>query len=195
MAELADVTHESAPAAAPAPAAPNAVIFRGMPRNMVVGTTLLLAGALAFLMGMTDVFFARAMAWVFVIWGALFLLNDLRDWARSWAVSDEGLRIGLHTPFWQPRRVWNWDNINRMDLIVKRNDPKPQDMVMQVYCTPPGDSVLLREDKIYVPMLAELIAQRAKLKPTHANNPPFDTLPTAKGTYVWNKSGKFVAAM
>lgn len=202
MADVVEVPHTSASAgyAAAAPSAPAAdkseIVFHGSPRNMVVGTTLLLAGASAFLMGMTDVFFAEAVAYVFIIWGALFLLNDLLDWTRSWSVSDEGVRIGINIGFWKPRTQWEWANINRLDLVVKRYEPKPQDVVMQVYYTAPGDPVLAREDRIFSPELAEIIIKRAGLKPTHAVNPAvLDALPPDKTTYIWNKSGKFNAAM
>lgn len=191
MADVADATQPRAPVAAE-----SEIVFHGSPRNMVVGTTMLLAGALAFVMGMTDVFFAEAIAWTFVIWGILFLLYDLLDWTRSWTVTDEGLRIGINTRLRKPRTKWEWANINRMDLVVKRYEPKPQDVVMQVYYTAPGDTVLAREDRVFSPDLAQIIIERANLKATHANNPAvFSALPPDKTTYVWNKSGKFNVAM
>ncbi len=204
MADVADVTHASVPApaagygsaAAPVePPATHEIVFHGTPKNMAVGTTLLLAGASAFMMGMTDVFFAEAFAWTFVIWGVLFLLGDIVDWNRNWVVSDDGLKIGINTPFVDRRNTWEWDNISRLDLVVKRYEPKPQDVVMQVYYTVPGDNVLAREDRTLSPELARIIIERANLKPTHTNNPTsFDALSPEKTTYIWNKSGKFATA-
>ncbi len=183
------------PDAAPPTLPENAIAFRGSPRNMVVGFSLLLAGALAFTMGMTDVFFARAMAWVFVIWGALFLLGDLIDYTKIWVVTDEALVIRWPSRFWMPRKVWDWEHISRLDLLVKRIDPKVEDLEMQVYYTAEGSAVLEREDRVYSEELVRLILERAKLKPTHANNPTsFGTVPPAKATYTWNRTGKMVAA-
>jgi len=196
MADVVDMTHADATGAAAAPpeARPE-IVFHGTPRNMVVGVTMLLAGASAFMMGMTDVFFAEALAWTFVIWGVLFLLGDLLDWNRNWVVRDDGLHIGVKWPFLPVRNQWEWENVSRMDLVVKRYEPKPQDVVMQVYYTAPGDSVLARQDRPLSPELARLIVEKANLKPTHADNPTsFETLSPEKKTYIWNKSGKFTAA-
>ncbi len=204
MADVVEMPHASTPAPAvydstAAPVAPsnaNEIVFHGTPKNMVVGSTMLLAGIMAFPMGMTDVFFAEAIAWTFIIWGALFLLSDILEWNRNWVVSDEGIRIGVKTPLIDRRPNWDRENINRMDLVVKRYEPKPQDVVMQVYYTAPGDSVLAREDRRLSPELARIIITRANLKATHVNNPTsFETLAPEKATYVWNKSGKFTAAL
>jgi hypothetical protein len=169
------------------------IVFRGAPGNMVVGVALLLAGASAFVMGMTDVFFAEAMAWTFIIWGALFLFGDLIDSTKSWTVTSEALEINTALRFWTPRKVWPWQMINRLDVIAKRNNGKAEDVEMQVYFTPEGDTVLEREDRVYSPQLAKLIIERSGLKSTHANNPTNnDDAPPAKGQYVWNRSGKMV---
>ena len=190
MTNVADVTQSSAPVDES-----TEIVFHGTPRNMVVGTTFLLAGVIAFTMGMTTVFFAKALAWTFVIWGVLFLLYDFYDWNRTWVVSDEGLRIGSGVSRRKSRTVWEWANVNRLDLIVKRYQPKTQDIVMQVYYTAPGDARLVREDRVFSPDLARLIIERASLKATHAINPAeLDVFPPDKVTYIWNKSGKFTAA-
>lgn len=171
------------------------IVFRGSPRNMVVGITLLLSGIAAFVMGMTDVFFAEAMAWTFIIWGALFLFADLIDYTGTWTVTPEALEINAALRFWQPRKPWTWAHINRLDIIVKRADAKPEDIEMQIYFTPPGDSVLEREDRVYSPQLAQLILAHTGLKPTHASNPSnLEDVPAGKAQYVWNRSGKLVVA-
>jgi hypothetical protein len=171
------------------------IAFRGSPRNMAVGITMLLAGILAFVMGMTDVFFAEAMAWVFIIWGALFLFGDLLDYLAVWRVTDNALVMRSPSRIWRRSKVWEWENVHRLDLVVKRIDPKVEDVVMQVYYTAPGDSVLEREDRMYSEELTRLIIERAKLKPTHAENPAsFGEVPSAKATYVWNRSGRMVTS-
>lgn len=171
-----------------------AVVFRGSPRNMIIGITLLAAGLMAFVMGMTEVFFAEAMAWVFVIWGALFLLNDLLDTYKTWSVTGQALVIHSPIVFWT-RKVWDWNHINRMDVIVKRPDPKIEDLELQVYYTGEGESVLHREDRVYSEDLARLIVERARLKPTGAHNPAnFAEVPAAKAVYTWNRSGKGASA-
>lgn len=190
MADAYGMSNPASPAESLAPPTER-IVFRGSPRNMIVGITLLLAGAAAFVMGMTDVFFAEAMAWTFVIWGVLFLFGDLSDYTSTWTLTPEALEIRSALRFWQRNKVWDWANINRFDLIVKRNEPKAEDIEMQVYFTPPGDSVLEREDRIYSPQLARLILERSGLKPTHANNPVnLEAIPAVKGQYVWNRSGK-----
>jgi hypothetical protein len=171
------------------------ITFRGVPRNMVVGITMLLAGATAFVMGMTDVFFAEALAWVFVIWGLLFLFVDLMDWLKTWTVTDDALVIRSPIRFWRITKKWDWAHVNRLDLVVRRKNPHVQDIEMQVYFTAEGDSVLDREDRVYSEELVHLIIEKAGLKATHAANPSdFGSVPPEKATYVWNRSGKFVMA-
>lgn len=184
----------SAPAQAESDASQR-VTFRGVPHNMVVGVAMLLAGLVSFVMGMTDVFFAEALAWTFVLWGILFLFVDLLDWLKTWTVTDDALIIRSPARFWRSRKEWDWAHIHRLDLVVKRRDPKVQDIEMQVYFTAPGDSELDREDRAYSEELVRLILEKAALKSTHADNPTgFDSIPPVKATYVYNKSGKFTTA-
>lgn len=185
MAEYATATESTK--AAPA----NAIVFHGSPRNMAVGFAMIFAGALAFVMGMTDVFFAEALAWTFVIWGALFLLFDLVDYLETWTVSDEGLEIKSPVRFWAPDIKWTWANINRVEVNVKRNAPDAKDLWMTVSHQLPGEIVLDREERIYSPQLANLIVQHAGLKPAHAEpESNFELLKVDKGVYTWNKTGK-----
>lgn len=167
------------------------IVFRGSPRNMAVGVAMILAGGLAFTMGLTDVFFAEAMAWVFVIWGALFLFSDLLDVLKTWTVGPEALEIRAPGRWWSPTKVWGWGEISRLDVIVKRAEAKVQDVEMQVYHTAAGDTALEREDRTYSPHLAQMIIERAKLKATGKDNPAsFEELPEGKASYVWNQSGR-----
>jgi hypothetical protein len=192
---MADAADTTTPNEAGSPPPDTSIAFHGSPRNMAVSITLLLAGIMAFVMGMTEVFFAEAMAWTFIIWGALFLFSDLLDYLATWRATDTALVMRSPGRFWRPTKIWDWEHIHRLDLVVKRIDPKVEDVVMQVYYTAPGDTALEREDRAYSEELTRLIIERARLKPTHAVNPTaFSEIPHAKATYVWNRSGKFVAS-
>jgi hypothetical protein len=158
---------------------------------MAVGFAMIFAGILAFVMGMTHVFFAEALAWTFVIWGALFLLFDLVDYLETWTVTDAGLEINSPVRFWAPKISWTWENINRIEVQVKRNDPDAKDLRMTVSQQMPGEIVLEREERIYSPQLANMIVQRAGLKAAHAvPATDFEALKVGKGFYTWNKTGK-----
>lgn len=162
--------------------------FHGTPRNMVPGAALLFAGAMAFTMGMTDVFFAEAMAWTFAIWGALLIFGGLLDLYNSYVVTDEALLINNPVRFWEANKKWHWGNINRMDIVVKRAESRPSDMVLMVYFTPTGELNIEREDRQYDPFLAQMIIDRAVLKPADKGNPQdLHNLPHAKATYTWNR--------
>lgn len=167
------------------------IVFRGSHRNMAVGVGMLLAGGLAFTMGLTTVFFAEAMAWTFIIWGLLFLFSDLLDVLKTWSVGPDALEIRTPGRWWSPNKVWGWGEISRLDVLVKRNEARMEDAEMQVYYTAPGDSTLEREDRAYSPYLAQVIIERAKLKAAGKDNPMnFEELPQGKASYVWNKSGR-----
>lgn len=165
--------------------------FAGTPRNLATGVALILGGGLSFTMGMTNVFFARAVAWTFVAWGLLFIYNALIEMYQTYKVTDEALIID--TP-WRPverHKVFDWPHLHRVDVFVKRNEPKPEDIVMQIYHTPAGDTVLDREDRRFDPQLAQFILNRAKLKSTDAAaSTDMSQLPKVKGHYIWNQSGK-----
>ena len=68
-----------------------AVTFRGRPKSMVSASALLIAGILTFTMGIDRLFFVEAMAWTFLIWGALLLYGHIIDIGTVYEVSDEGL--------------------------------------------------------------------------------------------------------
>ncbi len=171
------------------------IVFRSKPRNMAVGVALVLGGAIAFTMGMTDVFFAEAMAWVAVLWGALFLFSDIIEMLKTYTVTDKALIVRSPGRFWTPLKVWEWGNISRMDVLVKRLDAHIDDVELQVYYTAPGDSAIEREDRQYSPFLARYIIERAKLKPVDPTNPTnLENIPPGKATYYWNKSGRMAQA-
>lgn len=192
---MADVAQTTVSNVAEATEQDNSLVFSGTQRNLAVGISLLLGGAMAFTMGMTDVYFARAVAWTFVAWGLLFIYNNLIEVYQTYKVTDDALIVD--TP-WRPverHNVFDWKHLNRVDVIVKRNEPKAEDIMMHVYHTAEGETTLDREDRRFDPQLAQLIIERAKLKPTDAGlSTNLSQLPKVKGHYIWNLSGKAPAA-
>jgi hypothetical protein len=163
--------------------------FGGSSRNMVPGVALLFASALAFSMGMTDTFFAEATAWTFLIWGALLVWSGMADVYRVVEITDEAFVVNSQLNFWSPARVYEWERINRMDIVIKRRNARAQDAEVQVYYTPPGELAMLREDNPYDPELARLVVERAGLRPADKANPTdFTQLPLEqKAVYIWQK--------
>ncbi len=169
--------------------------FTGTPHNMALGFAILLGGGLAFTMGMTDVFFAEATAWTVVAWGVLFIYNNLIEVYQTYKVTDEALIVDTPMRPVERHKVFDWAHLHRVDLIVKRNEPKPEDIIMHVYHTPEGEITLDREDRKFDAALAQLIIDRAGLKPTGKELPTdMSKLKLGKGHYVWNKSGKAPSA-
>lgn len=169
--------------------------YEGTPRNMAVGFAMFAAAVLAFSMNLTDVFFARATAWTFVLWGALFLYIGLMDIYQTYEVSEQGLTIRNPMRPWTAVKFYDWAHLHRLDIVVKRVDAQIDDAVMQFYYTAPGEIALEREDRAYHPELARVIIERAGLKSTDAKNPQDLTqLPKGKATYIWNQSGRMAVS-
>ncbi len=182
------------PVTAPTPVAPDEVpaakppiIFRGSTGNFVPGLALLIAGLMAFSMGMTDVFFAEATAWTFVAWGLLFIYNGLMDMSETYEVGEEALVIRNPLRFSAARRTWDWGRVNRLDVVVKRRNAEDHEMVLQVYYTPKGEIALERQDRAYDATLAQLIQTRAGLNPANKDTPQDVTKVSRaeKATYIW----------
>ncbi len=147
------------------------LIFPARGRSVVAAMALLIAGALAFTMGLNKVFFVRATAWTFVLWGALLMYGHIIDWTTTFEVTDEAFIVRSPLRFWAPKRVWDWDHIFRMDVVVDRLEAKEEDVVIQIYYQPEGSTVIHREDVLYIPELARLVVERAGLKPADKNQP------------------------
>jgi hypothetical protein len=170
-------------------------VFGGTPRNLALGFAMFAAAALAFSMNLTDVFFAKAVAWIFVLWGILFLYIGLMDLYQVYEVTDEALIIRNPMRPWAATKVFDWPHVHRMDIVVKRRDAEFEDAELQVYYTPEGEISIEREDRAYNPTLAAWIIERAELRPTSSTNPTdFTKLPQGKATYIWNKSGRIAAS-
>ena len=161
--------------------------YRGKPKSMVSAVALLIAGVLAFTMGIDRLFFVEAMAWTFLIWGALLLYGHLIELGTVYGASEQGLEIRSPLRFWALSRQWDWGHITRMEVIVSRLEAKATDAEMHVHYTPEGSTVLFREDLPFIPELATEIAGRAGLKPARgqAMQSFADVPQDAKGTYTW----------
>lgn len=180
--------------AAAAPAASSKITFTGTQRNMAAAFAMFITAAMAFSMNLTDVFFAEAVAWTFVIWGLLLLYGNLLDQYQTYELTDEALIIKNPLRPWSATKVWDWAHIHRLDVVVKRAEAELADAMLQVYFTPQGEIVIEREDRAYDPELARLIIERAGLKSTDPSNPTDLThLPPGKATYIWNESGRYTA--
>lgn len=172
----------------------NRLIFTGSRRNMAVGVAMLVTGILAFPMDLTHVFFARAVAWTFILWGLLFIYGSLLDVYQSYEVTDDALIISNPVRFLLPTKVWQWANVQRLDVTVRRTDAEYQDATIKVYYQQPGELTIEREDRVYDPELVRLIIERAELLPVDKKNPTnFTVLPKVKATYIWNKTGRMAA--
>lgn len=172
----------------------NRLIFTGTHRNMAVGVAMLATGILAFPMDLTHVFFARAVAWTFILWGMLFIYGSLLDVYQSYEVTDDALIISNPVRFLLPTKVWQWANVQRLDVTVRRTDAEFQDAIIKVYYQQPGELTIEREDRVYNPELVRLIMERAELLPVDKKNPTnFTVLPKIKATYIWNKTGRMAA--
>ena len=166
-------------------------IFRGSQRNLVIPLTLFLSGLTAFAMGMTHTFFGGAIAWTFVIWGALFLFSNLLDIYQEYEVTDEGLAIRNPIRLWTPDKFWTWKEIYRLDVLVSNRDTHLDNAAMNIYHELSGEIIKEREDRNLDPKLAQIIIERAELQPVDAGNPEtIDKLPlNHKATYHWTKNG------
>jgi hypothetical protein len=154
--------------------------------NIALGVSLTAAGAAAFMMGMTDVFFAEATAWTFVIWGVLFILVGLADIAQTYVVREDGLEIKNAVRLWDRDKYWLWDNVYQLDVAVTRPDGRLEDTVLKVHHQAPGATALEREDRAYDPELAGLIIEHANLSPSGAVIvEDLTELPRGKAVYTW----------
>ena len=138
-------------------------------------------------MNMTDVFFAEAIAWTFVIWGALLIYVGLLELNETYEVTDDALIIRNPMRPWAPKKTFDWARVNRLDVVVKRAEGEDDDLKMQVYYQPEGELANERRDRIYTPALAAAIIEHASLNPADKNTPKDVTrIPrNAKTTFTW----------
>ena len=161
------------------------IVFHGSAKNMAVAVTMFVTASLAFSMALTDVFFANATAWTFVIWGALLIFGNLIDIYQTYEVTDEALIVRNPVRFLQATKVWNWDNINRMDVVINRAEAEYRDATIKIYYQESGEITIEREDRVYDPELARLIIERAGLASSGDTIDDLTQLPKIKGSYTW----------
>lgn len=163
------------------------LIFKGKPKPMGAALAVLLAGALTFSMGMNRVFFVEAMAWTFIVWGALLLFGHIVDYSTTYEVTADALILRSPLRFWSFQKTMDWGHIKRMYVVVGRVEATAEDVTVQVIFTPEGSSQMIREDMPFDAQLAREIANRAGLKPERASAmKSFDAIPQEqKGRYTW----------
>jgi hypothetical protein len=163
------------------------MIYTGSSNNLVPGMALLFGGLMAFSMGMTDVYFAEATAWTFVIWGALLIYSGLLDIYETYEVTDEALIVRNVMRPWAPRKTFDWLRVTRLDVKVNRAEGRDEDVTMHVYYQPEGELANERRDRIYNPALAAAVVERAYLNPADKNTPKDVTrIPRKeKATFTW----------
>lgn len=170
----------------PAATDSQSVKFSGSSRNLVPGLALIAAGGIAPMMGLTEVFFAEALAWVFAIWGVLFVYIGLIDIYETYEITDEALIIKDYFRFWEPTKTWEWDSIVRADVVVSRSDGDYSDAQMRVYYDLPGEGNIQREDRDYNPDLMALVLSKAGLAADGHDFENLSELPETKAVYTWN---------
>ena len=162
--------------------------FSGSFRNMVPGMALIFAGLMAPMMGLTHVFFAEAMAWVFVLWGLFFVYVAMIDVYKSYEITEETMIIRAPFRFWNPKKVWDWANVIRLDIKVERPGERIEDAQLQIYYDVPGEIEIEREDRNYDPAIAAAVIDMAKLSPQGDEVANLAALPfDVKGVYTWSK--------
>ena len=189
VAEAEGVNVGSATAVAADAQAEERQIYRGTSNNVVVSVALLLAGSMAFFMDFTGTYMQEAVAWTFVVWGALLLYLQLTEMTEEYEITDEALVIRNPIRFWGRTYNWPWASVTRLDVVVKNTEGVLNDedrAVMQVYHQVPDEPTILREDRVYSAELAQKIIDRANLSP-EGDSPvkAEDLAPDVKATYTW----------
>ncbi len=151
--------------AEPVAAPSNAIVFGGETRNMAMGIAMLGGGVAAFIAGLTNTFFAEALAWTFIAWGVFFLYGDLLLATRRFIVTDETLEVKIPFRFWSRGKVWDWKDVYRVDVVIDRRSTHAKDTSIHIYHQFPGEIAIDREDSSFNPELVSLIIARARLKP------------------------------
>lgn len=169
--------------------AKNEIAFGGETRNMAMGIAMVGAGLGAYVTGLTHSFFAQSIATTFVLWGILFLYNDLLLTTRRFTISDQGLKIDVPMRMWSRSRLWEWKDISRLDVVTYSRDIDIKNSTIQVHHQYPGEISLDREDRAYDAALAQLIIERAGLKPDKGTTGvDLSNLPAGQNaTYTWKK--------
>jgi len=163
------------------------LIFQGKSKSMGASIAVMVAGILTFSMGFTGVFFVEAMAWTFIVWGALLLYGHIIDYATTYEVTDHSLIVRCPVRFWNIQQTMEWNNIKRLNVVVGSVEAEPEDATIQIIYTPEGSTQMIREDMPFNAALAEEVVTRAGLKaPKGSKMTRLDAIPQdAKGQYTW----------
>jgi hypothetical protein len=165
------------------------IIFGGEKRNMAVGIAMFGAGFGAYITGLTHSFFAQAIATTFILWGILLLYNDLLLTTRRLTITDAGLKIDVPMRLWSRSRLWEWKDISRLDVVTYSRDIDIENSMIRVHHQYPGEISLDREDRAFDPELAQIVIERAGLKPAKETaGVDLANLPVGQdATYTWKK--------
>ena len=127
------------------------------------------------------------MAWTFLIWGLLLALIGLLDIYQTYAVTDEGLAIGNKLRFWSRGKVWEWAEINRLEVAVGKKDRRPQDAMLRIYRTAQGELGIEREDRAFDAELAQAMVGTRRPEAAANDNPQDLTQLSVERpvTYTW----------
>lgn len=197
-AETATETKEEVAEAVEEQAAPSRFIgditFKNATKSPAMGLALTLASLAVFVMGMKT-FYQIATAWTFLAWGLLLLFVSALNIYQRYEAKDEGLSIKNPIRFWNLNKFWEWSDISRIDVLSGRRDNNLDEMDLHIYREVAGELVKEREDVKFNPDMAQVIIERAGLKPVDANNPAnLELIPRAQNaTYHWTKSGSIAA--
>jgi len=163
------------------------LVFKGKSKAMNAAVSVLVAGLITFSMGMNRLFFMEAMAWVFIVWGALLLYGHIIDYSTTYEVTDDALIVRSPLRFWSMKQIMDWGHIKRMNVVVERVEAKEEDATLQVVYNPEGSNRMVREDIPYNAQLAQEIVTHTGLKTGRGSAMQgFDAIPQdEKGAYSW----------
>ena len=111
------------------------LIFKGKPKSMSAAVAVMVAGMLTFSMGINQVFFVEAMAWTFIIWGALLFWGHIIDYSSTYEVTEDALIVRSPLRLWSIQKTMDWGHIKRMYVVVERIGATAEDAALQVIFT------------------------------------------------------------
>lgn len=170
------------------------ITFNPPTPSPAMGLALTFASLVVFVMGM-DTFYQIATAWTFLAWGLLFMFVAILKIYQRYEAREDGLSIKNPVRFWSFNKFWEWSDISRIDVLTGRRDNNLDEMDLHIYREVAGELVKEREDVKFNPDMAQVIIERAGLKPVEDSNPVnLELIPRAQNAkYHWTKSGSIAA--
>lgn len=192
--EEAEVAAETVEEAAPPSRFIGDIEFTNTAPTPSMGLALTYASLVVFVMGM-DTFYQIATAWTFLAWGLLLIFVAALKIYQRYEAKDDGLSIRNPIRFWSFNKFWKWSDISRIDVLTGRRDNNLDEMDLHIYREVAGELVKEREDVKLNPDMAQVIIERAGLKPVEDSNPAnLELIPRAQNAkYHWTKSGSIAA--